>query len=312
MRITAAVVGLALLAGACTDGGEPAATSIPPSTAATTSPATTGAVTTGPVTTNPVTTSAVGLPDLVPPIEGDRIPVTVETVTDGDSLVVATPNGTEEVRLEGINAPEARDECFGDRAREALVALLRDADVALVRVGTDQFGRTRGYLIADDALVNLAQVVGGSAIATSFAHQALESFLAAEEEAFSRGRGLWAADACGPPTEARVAVARIEEDPPGPDGDRLVDEWVRLVNDGDGVDIGGWTLRDESSTHRYTFEPDTIVPADGGIVVRTGCGTDTAAELHWCAAGPVWSNGGDMALLLDRSGNVVDRYRYGG
>ncbi|NIR38769.1 MAG: lamin tail domain-containing protein [Actinobacteria bacterium] len=45
--------------------------------------------------------------------------------------------------------------------------------------------------------------------------------------------------------------------------------------------------------------------------MRTGCGSDGGGELHWCADGPVWSNGGDTVILQDTFGNVVAQRRYG-
>jgi hypothetical protein len=39
--------------------------------------------------------------------------------------------------------------------------------------------------------------------------------------------------------------------------------------------------------------------------------TISSADLAWDPGGsPVWNNDGDMALLLDRDGRVVDRWRY--
>ncbi|HSG79847.1 MAG TPA: lamin tail domain-containing protein [Acidimicrobiia bacterium] len=301
MRRIFATVGAALLLGACGTSPNP----ITPDTPATTGPVTTGAVTTSRLTTSPATVTPIV-------VDGPRIPVEILDVFDGDSFAALVGGRTEDVRLEGINAPE-RDECFSGPARTALAAGLGDGAVSIVETGRDRFGRILAHVESGAGNLNLLQVAGGYAIATSFEHQARDAFLAAEESAFSRGLGLWAADACGPATAARVAVARVEADPPGPDEDRLLDEWIGLVNDGENdVDVGGWTIRDESSTHRYTFDAGAVIPAGGGVVLRTGCGDDGADEVHWCADGPVWSNGGDTVLVLDAAGNVVDRHRYGG
>lgn len=267
------------------------------------SPATTSAVTTSPVTTSPATTTPLDL-------DGPRVTVQVLDVFDGDSFAALVDDDTEEIRLEGINAPE-RDECFSGPARTALATGLGDGVVSIVVTGRDQFGRILAYVESGTGNLNLGQVTGGFAIATSYEHEARDAFLTAEEDAFSRGRGLWAADACGPAPGARVAVARVEANPPGADDENLLGEWIGLVNDGDDTAIGGWTIRDESSTHRYTFDDGFVLAAGGGVVLRTGCAADTDTEVHWCADGPVWSNGGDTVLVLDPSGNVVDRYRYG-
>jgi hypothetical protein len=66
----------------------------------------------------------------------------------------------------------------------------------------------------------------------------------------------------------------------------------------------GWTLRDESSTHRYVFG-DLQLPPDAVVRVRSGCGEDRGFDLVWCASDPVWNNAGDTALLQDAAGNIV-------
>jgi endonuclease YncB( thermonuclease family) len=304
MRRIVPIVCAALLVGACTTSPTTATTA----SGVTTGSETTGAVTTTPITTTPVTTTPITTTPIT--VDGARIPVEILDVYDGDSFVAMVDGRTEEIRLEGINAPE-RDECFSGPSRAALAAGLGDGLVSIVEGDRDQFGRILAYVESGAGNLNLLQVAAGNAIATSFDHQARGAFLAAEENAFSRGLGLWAPDACGPATTARVAVARVEANPPGPDEDRLLDEWIGLVNDGETVDVGGWTIRDESSTHRYTFDDGVVIPAGAGLVLRTGCGADTASEVHWCADGPVWSNAGDTVLVLDSAGNVVDRLRYG-
>jgi hypothetical protein len=95
-------------------------------------------------------------------------------------------------------------------------------------------------------------------------------------------------------------------DPPGDDGDRLHSEVISLINLGDQpVDLAGWGLRDGSSRHRFLF-------ATGGSVIAPGGRIDVASSSPgWVPGGePVWSNRGDIAILLDDSGLVVARWRY--
>jgi hypothetical protein len=67
-------------------------------------------------------------------------------------------------------------------------------------------------------------------------------------------------------------------------------------------------VRDESASHRFTF-PDGFGLAGGATVrIHTGCGPDTATDLHWCISGSaVWNNDGDTAFLVDPAGNVNDQ-----
>jgi len=128
-------------------------------------------------------------------------------------------------------------------------------------------------------------------------------------EAEQAGIGVWGPDACGPSLAgADVAITEVRFDATGDDNQNLDDEWVRIRNRGEvAVDLGGWVLKDPSATHRYTFPDGFVLEAGADVTVRTGCGADTATDLHWCNLGSaVWNNSGDTAFLLDPAGNVVD------
>jgi endonuclease YncB( thermonuclease family) len=233
----------------------------------------------------------------------------VMSVNDGDTLEVETTEGTLTVRLAAINAPE-RDECFHDAAREHLVDSLLGASVSLDALGTDQFGRQLAHLFADDRHVNLEMVSTGLALASSAdeedPHRA--AILEAEQESSVARVGLWAHDACGiggATSGVAFAPDRSVVDPDGPDHENLEPEAVVIVNDGgEPVDLTGWVLRDESSRHRYSFRSGTSLEPGASLTV-------SSADTGWSPGGEaVWNNDGDMALLLDPSGNVVARWRY--
>lgn len=241
---------------------------------------------------------------------GDRADTvyTVVAVLDGDSVRVVVNGLTEEIRLLGINAPEF-EECWADEARDTLASLL-DGKVMVAGRSTDQFGRTLAYLYSGEQNLNLAMVESGAAIATASAHSFGLDFTTAEGIAYVEGAGLWSPVACGPATEARLRIREVFFDAPGPDDENPNGEFVVITNDGAAVDLSGWGVRDESSVHRFAF-PDGFALGNGeAVAIRSGCGEDSSSELFWCAAGAVWNNGGDMALLLDAYGNVVDRWRY--
>jgi len=261
------------------------------------------AVTTSP---GPTTTATTGASTTAPGIE------VLETF-DGDTMLVRLDGREEEVRLLGINAPES-DECFGNEAREALAGGLVAGPLRLdTQEERDQFGRLLAYAYAGDSLLNLSLVAAGFALALQDDHPMSVEFLRADERAFSGGRGLWAADACGTPSSDPVTLVQVEYNPAGPDEDDLNGEWALLGNLADqDADLTGWMLRDESSQNRYAFPAGTLLAPGQQLTVHTGCGQDSATDLYWCSAGPVWNNGGDTALLLDPAGNVAGRLRYSG
>ncbi|MEX1208970.1 MAG: lamin tail domain-containing protein [Acidimicrobiia bacterium] len=231
----------------------------------------------------------------------------VVAVLDGDSVRVAVDGVTTEVRLLGINAPEI-DECWANEARSALQNLLEE-EITLVEDGADQFGRTLAHLYSGGRHINLALVEEGAAIALATAQPA---FASAEQAAFEDRVGLWSPTACGPETPLEVFIEHVSFDAPGPDDEYPNGEFVVVSNEGPDADLGGWWIRDESSTHRFRFPDGFVLVAGGLVIIRSGCGQDGDSDLYWCANGPVWNNDGDMVLLLDTYGNVVDRWRYAG
>jgi endonuclease YncB( thermonuclease family) len=244
------------------------------------------------------------------PAPGDLTTGIVVRVNDGDSLVVETGTGDVEVRMMGINSPE-RDECFGPEAHDRLTALVDRQEVGLEVVGQDQFDRTLAHVWLGELLVNLDQVGGGFAIATTPPEEGDPhggTLLDAEDTAFERGQGMWSETACGasgPIPAVEVDGEESSFDPRGPDEEVLEEEWVALTAD-EPVDLGGWVIRDESSEHRCHLPPGLAI--DPGVLLRVA-----STETCWDpGARSVWNNGGDMALLLDTTGRVVARHRYVG
>ncbi len=296
-KLTAIAAAFAVIAGACTLDNEPEP--VPPSTTAAATSATTSTTAPGPPATAPA---------------GDR--AVVVGVLDGDSIVVDIAGSEEEVRLIGINAPEG-GECYADRARDALEGRLGGQTVTLVAdAGSgdrDRFGRLLRYAYLDAIPINESMIRNGFAQAMSSGHPLQREYLATEEAAYAEGAGMWSPGACGgPQAQQAIDIVRVEHDPPGPDEEDLNGEWVEVRNDGElAADAGGWILRDQSSTNRFVFPDAFTLPPDGAIVrIRTGCGTDTAEEVFWCASEPVWNNAGDTAVLQDDAGTVISRLNY--
>jgi micrococcal nuclease len=235
----------------------------------------------------------------------------VTDVVDGDTIDVRVDGATETVRIVGINTPE-QGECLADEATRWLRDRISGRTVTLVRDESDRdrYGRLLRYVEVDGADVGVELVRAGLAIARRYPPDTaraaeLDIVQAAAED---DGVGMWAPDACGTGTTADVVISEIRFDAAGNDNENLSDEWVRITNRGGGrVDLDGWVLKDESASHRYSFPSGFGLDAGATVTVRTGCGTDSAGELHWCMDGSaVWNNSGDTAFLLDPAGNIVD------
>jgi len=261
--------------------------------------------TTGAVGTAPETTI------VTPP--GDS--GTIVRVFDGDSFEAEVNGVVVEVRMLGINAPES-DECHGNVARTRLQELLDDTEVTLVQDGeddTDRFGRLLRLVYADGAFINATMAGEGHAIALQGGAPAEAMLVELSDRAFAEGRGMWAPDACAETLDAAVRITEVEYDPAGRDWENKSEEWVVVRNEGAlAVDMAGWILRDESSTHRYEFPRGLSLAPDDELRIRTGCGDYRGNDLYWCADDAVWSNGGDTVILQSLAGTVIDRLRYDG
>jgi len=238
----------------------------------------------------------------------------VVRVFDGDSFSAEVNGSTEEIRLLGINAPEGTA-CHGDTARDRLRQLLEPGDVVLVADGgdkTDRFGRLLRTAYAAGVQVNATLVAEGHALALQNGDPGEAELVALGDEAYESRLGMWAESRCGDAT-ATLRIVEVQYDPPGRDFENANAEWVTVRNDGDEpIAIGGWLIRDESSSNRFEFPRGERIDPGEEITVRTGCGDDSGADRYWCADSAVWSNGGDTVILQTADGTVVDRLRYAG
>ena len=271
-----------------------------------------------PSTTTVATTTTTSTTTAPPAPAGD----VVVHVTDGDTFDVRLAGSgsgeVETVRLIGINAPES-GECLADRATAWLRDRIDGESVLLVRDESerDQYGRLLRYVELDAAGgdrvdVGEEMVRAGLAIARRYPPDTARAAAleAAQAEAERARVGMWSTDACGPPAggSGDVGFGAVRFDADGNDNHNLNDEWVQVVNRGAvPIDLSGWSLKDESASNRYAFPSRFLLGAGDTVTIRSGCGTDSKTDLHWCRSGSaVWNNGGDTAFLLDPAGNVVD------
>ena len=241
-------------------------------------------------------------------------------VVDGDTLDVAAVGVDGEaaestVRIIGVNAPET-GECLADEATVALDALVRGEELVLVsdRSDVDQFDRALRYVETVDGVdVGAVLVEQGLAIARRYEPDVArhDDYTALQADARDAGRGVWAADACGPAVEGVSIDIDVNADAPGDDGENLNGEWVTFTNGGDEpVDLRGWQVADESASNRYTFG-DVELVVGASLTLYTGCGADVGDAVYWCnEVSAVWNNAGDTVFLRDRNGSNVTVLTY--
>ncbi|MFO7550464.1 MAG: thermonuclease family protein [Haliea sp.] len=127
----------------------------------------------------------------------------VVRVADGDTVSLLDSNNEQHrIRLYGIDAPE-HGQPHGDRAREALAGMVAGRHLGVVVVETDDYGRLVGTLYADSRNINLALVQQGHAWWYQYFARHERPLEAAEVEARSARRGLWAGHDPIPPWDWR-------------------------------------------------------------------------------------------------------------
>ena len=105
----------------------------------------------------------------------------------------------------------------------------------------------------------------------------------------------------------QIAISNANFVAPSPEKENLNGEWVEVSNNGTAdANLTGWTLED-AQNHTYTF-PDFSLNAGAKVTIRTGMGNDNSTDLFWNRNTSIWNNNGDLATLMDASGNVVARY----
>ena len=104
-----------------------------------------------------------------------------------------------------------------------------------------------------------------------------------------------------------VYISSVQFDAPGDDRENLNGEWVMVGNRGtEPALILGWTLSDRSGSGTYTFPAVLLMPSTS-VTVFTGTGTMNDTALYMGRSSPIWGNSGDIAILRDGAGTVIDR-----
>ena len=112
-------------------------------------------------------------------------------MSDGDTIWVRDRCGQRhKIRLNRIDAPES-NQPFGKESTDHLKTLIDGREILIKYETTDRYGRILGTIYLEELDINLQMVRDG--YAWHYKHfDATPSYAAAENEAQSAKRGLWA------------------------------------------------------------------------------------------------------------------------
>lgn len=135
-------------------------------------------------------------------------PVPVVKVVDGDTIDVSLDGKTQRVRFLGMNTPETVDprkpvQCFGKEASDEAKSVLTGTTVRLEadksQGDVDKYGRLLRYIFLPDGTnFNLFLVQQGFAYEYTYdwPYEYQATFKAAQADAETNKRGLWADNTC--------------------------------------------------------------------------------------------------------------------
>lgn len=225
----------------------------------------------------------------------------VTRVIDGDTFEIE--NGAE-VRILGINTPEKKQFLYGN-ASNFLKNLIEGRNVTMERdiEDADKYGRRLRYVFIGEIFVNEDILKKG--LANVYIIPPNEKYSArlkeAERYAKENNAGLWEADEV---YVGCISVPEFKWDAIGNDNENLNGEFVSLKNNCNmAINMAGWTLKN-SGTKIYKFGNFFLAP-EQAVKIRSGCGSDSGAELFWCSKRAIWNNNGDTLYLRDSQGLLV-------
>jgi len=245
-------------------------------------------------------------------------PVPVATVTDGDTLVVASNAGPRTVRLIGIDAPEPGQTstvgaAYSAQASAYLATVLPEGTpvwLELDRGVTGTYGRLLAYVYVEDELgewlvdglrmreVNLAIAEAGLATVMTVPPNSRYEHLYrdAVNRARHEGIGMWTTQAEADAAMDALIAVRIHCALYNPDTPNDTDgEWVSLLVE-EPFDTSGLYLYDEGSTSVFPLPVGVQEPGE--------------LRVHNPDQG-VWNNSGDVIYLM-RGAVIVDAWDYSG
>ena len=140
-------------------------------------------------------------------------------IVDGDTIVVEIDGKSESLRMVGIDTPELNDsrtgvQCFAKEAAARATALVGGKKVRLEKDATqgerDKYKRLLAYVFREDGLfLNRALIAEGYGHEYTYddTYKYQKEFKAAESDARTGEKGLWAPDVCPPAKQVKAAPA---------------------------------------------------------------------------------------------------------
>ena len=125
----------------------------------------------------------------------------VVSVTDGDTIKVKHGDAVEVIRLDGIDAPEKKQE-YGAEAKEALSGLILNKEVEISPVTKDRYGRTVAKVDYNGSVNEFLVQSGNAWWFRKYARKNTKLALL-EADARLNKRGLWAEAGAVAPWEFR-------------------------------------------------------------------------------------------------------------
>jgi len=138
--------------------------------------------------------------------ESVKMEVVINQVTDGDTVNVEMPDGSEEsVRLLLIDTPESvhpdkPDQPYGEKASQFATETLQKGQTVTLEVGNpkrDKYDRLLGYIWIDDTNFNQLMIEKGYA-RVAYVQESntkyLEEFKKAEDQAEEKDVNIWSID----------------------------------------------------------------------------------------------------------------------
>ena len=148
-------------------------------------------------------TLALVTPALAAPLFSAR----VVKVVDGDSLVIDYAGERINLRLWGIDAPEARQD-YGRQARSVLAAMVKGRQIEARGKDVDEYYRLVALVWVDGQSVNKEMVRRGAAwVYEYYCHEAIcDDWRQLQDDARRERRGLWSNEEVVPPWRHRRAA----------------------------------------------------------------------------------------------------------
>jgi len=266
--------------------------------------------------------------------------VTVESVTDGDTMDVRFANGTvETIRLLGVDTPESTVTGVSPNEWESIPDTVDGRDwlanwagratgfareelageTVTIRVDPEadrrgSYDRLLVYVYTDqsDIAFNQKLLEQGYARYYDSTFSKADTYQPAETTARADGTGVWGYGTGVPDggTVDGLVIERVHADADGNDNENLNDEYVVFANHGNTTRaLGGWTVSDEVG-HTYQIPDEVTLEPGATLTLHTGDGTDSESDLYWRANSAIWNNDGDTVIVRDTNGSVVSEHSY--